>query len=184
VSEVYRLHPPDILFGWLGTSWRRVQRAVDGFGVAHRWTEGEEELARTLAAGRLAVVMLDVGATSDEGYGGMGGHWTVVYAMDAAHVYVSNWPGDGRCTWRNFRRAWDTPLTRAFYGAPPWEAHRWMLVVPGEPGEPRGASGAAAAGSDDRRRTQRPAGLSNVWADVGWTGSTGPGPMFGVATNE
>jgi predicted double-glycine peptidase len=128
MQAVYDAFPPDILWGRFGTSFQRVERALAAHGVQGAWLEGESALAETLKKGHLALAMLDVGATEDEGWGPLGGHWVVVYAMDTQHVYLSNWPRDGRCTWRSFRKSWDTVMTRAFYGAPPWQAHRWFLV--------------------------------------------------------
>lgn len=128
MQTVYDAFPPDILWGRFGTSWKQVERALGANGVAGTWLDGEAALAETLACGHLALVMLDIGATSDEGWGPIGGHWVVVYAMDQGHVYLSNWPLDGRCTWRSFRRSWDTVMTRAFYGSAPWQHHRWFFV--------------------------------------------------------
>lgn len=128
VREVYRRFPPDILWGRFGTSFRQVQRALSGYGLEWRWEEGEAALLATLRRGELAVVMLDIGATVDEGWGPLGGHWVVLYAADAHGVYLSNWPRDGHCSWRSLRRAWDTLMTRAFYGAAPWQSRRWFLV--------------------------------------------------------
>lgn len=128
MQALYDRFPPDIVFGYLGTSYRRVEQALTAHGVGWTWQEGEQRLQEALRAGHLAVVMLDVGATDDEGWGSIGGHWTVVYAMDDAHVYLSNWPWDDRCTWANFRKGWDTQMTRAFYGVPPWQSRRWFLV--------------------------------------------------------
>lgn len=128
MQEVYDRFPPDILWGRFGTSFKQVERALAAHSITATWLEGEAQLVTALARGHLAVVMLDVGATQNEGFGPIGGHWVVIYAMDQEHVYVSNWPYDGRCTWRSFRRAWDTIMTRAFYGAPPWQSRRWFLV--------------------------------------------------------
>jgi predicted double-glycine peptidase len=133
MQGLYDRFPPDILWGKFGTSFKQVERALAANGVTNTWLEGEAQLVTTLAKGHLAVVMLDVGATQDEGFGPIGGHWVVAYAMDNEHIYLSNWPYDGRCTWKSFRRAWDTVMTRAFYGAPPWQSHRWFLV-PRRPG--------------------------------------------------
>ena len=130
MKEVYKRFPPDILFGKFGTSWMRFQKALKGYGASYRWLEGEQSLRSVIASGGLAVVMLDVGATQDEGWGSIGAHWTVIYAYDTDGVFLSNWPRDGKCTWANLRRGWDTQLTRAFYGAPPWQSHQW-IVVPG-----------------------------------------------------
>lgn len=128
MQGLYDRFPPDIAFGYLGTSYRRVEKALAAHGVAWTWMEGEQRLQEVLRAGHLAVMMLDVGATENEGWGSIGGHWTVIYAMDSEHVHLSNWPIDDRCTWANLRRGWDTLMTRAFYAAPPWRSVRWFLV--------------------------------------------------------
>jgi hypothetical protein len=96
--------------------------------VNYQWSEGEDELKRWVDAGHLAVVMLDVGATHGEGFNPVGAHWTVIYAYDQDGVYLSNWPRDGKCTWDNLRRSWNTLLTRSFYGNPPWKRTQWFLV--------------------------------------------------------
>lgn len=128
MREVYRKFPPDIVWGRFGTSFKRVERGLTGSGVTWRWEEGEAALLETLKRGEMVVVMLDIGATVDEGWGPIGGHWVVIYAADQRGVYLSNWPGDGHCTWHSLRRSWDTLMTRAFYGAAPWQSHRWFLV--------------------------------------------------------
>ena len=128
MKDVYAHFPPDILFGKFGTSWKQVQRGLTSNHVKWRWVEGEDALMDTLRHGMLAMVMLDIGATVDEGWGSLGAHWTVIYAADQRGVYLSNWPRDGHCTWANLRRGWDTVLTRAFYGAAPWQHHQWFLV--------------------------------------------------------
>lgn len=129
MQDIYAAFPPDILWGRFGTSFRQVEKCLTKNGVTWRWAEGEAALMESLRRKELVMMMVDIGATEDEGWGPIGGHWVVVYAADDKGVHLSNWPRDGHCGWHSLRRAWDTQLTRAFFGGPPWTPHRWFLVA-------------------------------------------------------
>ena len=128
MQAVYDAFPPDSLWGKFGTSFKQVERALAANGVGGSW-QGRRGGARRDARPRPPRAR-DARHRRDlrRRLGPMGGHWVVLYARDAGHVYLSNWPLDGRCTWASFRRAWDTVMTRAFYGAAPWQSRRWFFV--------------------------------------------------------
>lgn len=112
INEIYRRYGPDIAFGILGTSWQQMERALSGYGVPYSWYSNEASLKNRLDNYRPCIVMLDVGAMPDEGWG-WGGHWVVAYGYDNANVYLTNWnPSSsgqwdgGKCSWTAFRKGW------------------------------------------------------------------------------
>jgi hypothetical protein len=119
INEVYSRYGPDIAWGILGTSWQQMGRALSGYGVPYNWYSGEAGLRNALNQSKPCIVMLDVGAIPEEGWG-WGGHWVVAYGYDAYNIYLTNWNGDaqgyddgGKCTWTAFRKAWTAQLARA-----------------------------------------------------------------------
>lgn len=113
ITEVYRRYGPDVAWGWLGTSRQRMDEALRGYGVSGDWQAGEDALRATLRQNKPCLLLLDIGTIPDEGFRPVGGHWTVAYAYDSRYVYLTNWPRDGRCTWANLRKSWNTWLTQA-----------------------------------------------------------------------
>lgn len=118
VNDVYRRFAPDIAWGNLGTSWQQMNRALSAYGVPYNWYSGEAGLKNALNLYKPCIIMLDVGAIPEEGWG-WGGHWVVAYAYDNNHIYLTNWNGNsqkyadgGKCTWAAFRKAWNAQLAR------------------------------------------------------------------------
>src|SRR5687768_6151974 len=58
MAAVEEAHPPDNLFGYFGTSRRRVERICQAHGIALAELSGEDELRSALAAGRPVAVMV------------------------------------------------------------------------------------------------------------------------------
>ena len=119
IREIYSRYSPDIAFGILGTSWQQIGRALNGYGVPYNWYSGEAGLKNALNQSKPCIIMLDVGAIPEEGWG-WGGHWVVAYGYDAYNIYLTNWNGNpqgyadgGKCTWTAFRKAWNAQLARA-----------------------------------------------------------------------
>lgn len=110
MSHLERHFPPDNLFGWLGTSRRRVVQACKAGGLRVRPLHGEARLRTCLDAGRPVLVMLGVSAGTFWRWDLPGGHWMVAYGYDAAHVYLTNWWG--RMSWDEFRAGWNGLVPR------------------------------------------------------------------------
>lgn len=119
INEIYGRYKPDIAWGILGTSWQQMGRALRGYGVPYNWYSGEAGLKNALNLYKPCIVMLDVGAMPEEGWG-WGGHWVVAYGYDQSNIYLTNWNGDshnyadgGKCTWTAFRKGWNAQLAKA-----------------------------------------------------------------------
>lgn len=104
-----RFYPPDIVFGFFGTSRRRVEQICRRFDIRLRSIQGEESLKRELDACRPVMVMLAVPAGQFAGFDLPGGHWMVAYGYDAERVYLTNW---GSMTWDEFRKGWNGTIPR------------------------------------------------------------------------
>lgn len=113
VVEIFNKYPPDIKQGIQGTSWQQMKHALSEENLTTRWYHGEAALKSAVAQNMPSIVLLDVSALPQEGWKTWGNHWTVVYAYDREGVYLSNWPGDGKCTWGAFKKAWNSDLTKA-----------------------------------------------------------------------
>lgn len=118
-SQIWYKYPPDVALGIMGTSNDRLVQAINGYGIPGNWYSGEAGLKNALSLKKPCIVMLDVGAISEEGWKVWGGHWTVAYAYDNTNIYLTNWNPDshgtwdgGKCTWAAFRKAWNTWLTQ------------------------------------------------------------------------
>ena len=96
-------HPPNNLFGALGTSRRRVERACRAFGLPLKEVAGEAALRAELDRQNPVLVMLGLPIRTRWGVDLPGGHWMVAYGYDAEYVYLTNY---GRMPWPAFRRGW------------------------------------------------------------------------------
>jgi len=105
MAAVEAAHPPDNLFGWLGTSRRRVERICLAHGIELDEVHGEDELRAALAAGRPAALMVELPGPVVGGWRAPVGHWMVAYGFDDRQVFLSNCGGPGM-PWDEFRRAW------------------------------------------------------------------------------
>jgi hypothetical protein len=98
-------HGPDNLWGWLGTSRRRVERALRAMGRRPRAIHGEGELRRRLAAGVPVIVAVQLSIGRFWRFDIPSGHWMVAFGFDEEHVYLTNW-WDNRMPWAEFRAGW------------------------------------------------------------------------------
>lgn len=112
VKQTYETFPPDISIGIQGHSRARMQSALQEAGFTSPAYRGVDALQSALRQNMPALVLLDVGAAASEGWSTWGTFWTVAYGYDGEGVYLSNWPGDGKCAWGTFKEAWNTDLTR------------------------------------------------------------------------
>jgi hypothetical protein len=105
MAAVEQAHPPDNLFGWLGTSRRRVERICQAHGIELEEVHGEDELRAALAAGRPAAMMVELPGPVIWRWRAPVGHWMVAYGYDDRQVFLSNYGAAGM-SWDEFRRAW------------------------------------------------------------------------------
>lgn len=105
MAAVESAHPPDNLFGWLGTSRRRVERICLAHGIELDEVNGEDELKAAIAAGRPVAVMLELPGRKVWRITTPVGHWMVAYGYDDRQVFLSNCGSTGMA-WEEFRRAW------------------------------------------------------------------------------
>ena len=109
MRAVENAHPPDNLFGWLGTSRRCVKRICKAHRVDLVAIDGEQALRRELDRGNPVIVMLAVAGGKFLGFDLPGGHWMVAYGYDDENVYLTNC---GTMTWLEFRAGWDALVPR------------------------------------------------------------------------
>ena len=100
-----RDHPPDNLGGWLGTSRRRVERALRSRGYRPQAIHGEERLRPALAAGLPVILTVQLSVGRFWKFDIPSGHWMVAFGFDEDHIYLTNW-WDQRMEWAEFRRGW------------------------------------------------------------------------------
>ena len=106
MAAIEEAHPPDNLFGWFGTSRRRVERICQAHGITLDEVHGEEELKAALAAGRPAAVMVELPGPMIWRFRAPVGHWMVAYGYDDRQLFLSNYGAPGM-PWDEFRRAWN-----------------------------------------------------------------------------
>ncbi|MFO0967383.1 MAG: hypothetical protein U0793_17630 [Gemmataceae bacterium] len=100
-----RDHPPDNLGGWLGTSRRRVERALRSRGYRPHAIHGEERLRAALGAGLPVIITVQISVGRFWKFDIPSGHWMVAFGFDDGHIYLTNW-WDQRMEWMEFRRGW------------------------------------------------------------------------------
>ena len=105
MAAIEAAHPPDNLFGWLGTSRRRVERICQAYGIELDEVHGEDGLRTALAAGRPAAMMVELPGPVVWRWRAPVGHWMVAYGYDDRQVFLSNCGVPGM-PWDEFRRAW------------------------------------------------------------------------------
>jgi hypothetical protein len=105
MAAVEEAHPPDNVFGWFGTSRRRVERICQAHGIDLEEVSGEDELRAALAAGRPVAVLVELPGPTVWRFRAPAGHWMVAYGYDDRQVFLSNFGSPGM-PWDEFRRAW------------------------------------------------------------------------------
>jgi hypothetical protein len=108
-KRIWELSPPKItlgnltpLQGTLGTDWRQINHALDGFkahGIKYTWIDGEAEIKKYLGMNLPVVIMLDAGTLPQYDYKWWTGHWVTAFGYDPEYIYVSNFP-QNRLTWK------------------------------------------------------------------------------------
>jgi hypothetical protein len=104
-------HPPDNLWGWFGTSRRRVERICHRHGVDLAAVAGEEALRRSLAMKRPVMVMIQTDGSRFLKWRIPGGHWMLAYGCDDRQVFFTNNSGCGM-SWAEFRDRWHALVPR------------------------------------------------------------------------
>ena len=112
MAAVEEAHPPDNIFGYLGTSRRRVERICWAHGITLDEVSGEDELRAALAAGRPVAVMVQLPGPSWWRLTAPVGHWMVAYGYDDHRVFLTNNGGVPGMSWDEFRRAWNGLVPR------------------------------------------------------------------------
>ena len=108
LTGLVRSHPPDNLFGMLGTSPGRVEDMTRALGLMVGKRGGFPERVRE-TGDRPVLVCLDVGKLTPSVWGL---HWVAVFGLSSAGVHISNWRRD--CVPREqFEEAWTAPLVYA-----------------------------------------------------------------------
>jgi hypothetical protein len=103
LKAIESVYPPNVLFGWLGTSRGLVARACEINDVFVSEIGGEEALKEALTAKQPVVLLIGTSAGKLWGCELPGGHWTVAYGYDDAYIYLTNW---GLMPWDEFRQRW------------------------------------------------------------------------------
>ena len=106
MAAVEAAHPPDNVFGWFGTSRRRVERICQAHGIDLDEVSGEDELRAALAAGRPVAVLVELPGPTFWRFRAPVGHWMVAYGYDDRQVFLSNNGDAPGMPWDEFRRAW------------------------------------------------------------------------------
>lgn len=100
-----RDHPPDNLGGWLGTSRRRIERALRCRGYHPSIVRGEEGLKNALILKEPVIVTMQLSAGKFWRFDIPSAHWMVAFGFDREHLYLTNW-WDNRITWVEFLKGW------------------------------------------------------------------------------
>lgn len=98
-KSIWSFAPPKITLGnlihlqdTLGTDWRQINAAMDGYGKLHgvkyTWVTGEAEIKKYLAMNLPVVIMLDTGTLKQFDYKWFTGHWVTAFGYDKDFVYV------------------------------------------------------------------------------------------------
>lgn len=98
-------HGPDNLGGWLGTSRRRVERALRAVHWRPRAVRGENALRQSLAAQRPVILSVQLSLGKFWKWDIPSAHWMLAFGFDSEYVYLSNW-WDNRMKWEDFRAGW------------------------------------------------------------------------------
>jgi hypothetical protein len=108
--------PPDIAWGYFGTSKQRMEQMIKAQG---RWMQthtGHNALKLNVGVGIPVAVMLDVskGMAGSASAQGLAGHWMVVFAFDNKWVYTTNFGGEyRRIEWAKFNLGWNSWMPTA-----------------------------------------------------------------------
>jgi hypothetical protein len=108
--------PPDIAWGYFGTSKQRMEQMITAHGRLMQTHLGHNQLKSRVSAGKPVAVMLDVskGMAGSPSAQGLAGHWMVVFAFDNKWVYTTNFGGVyRRIDWARFDRGWNSWMPAA-----------------------------------------------------------------------
>jgi hypothetical protein len=97
LSIVEKEFPPDIMFGWLGTSPGQVAEACKKWGGKIEEIHGEMEIMARLPA----IVLIQDGE--------LGGHWTVATEKKDQYIYLTN---KGWVEYSEFLKLWGGYIPR------------------------------------------------------------------------
>lgn len=104
-------HPPDNLFGWFGTSPRRVELICQAYGVNIEQVDGEGNLRARLDQGQPVMVMVGTEGPRFWRFTAPAGHWMVAFGYDDDAIFLTN-GADVRMPWDEFRGWWASTVPR------------------------------------------------------------------------
>lgn len=96
--------PPNIFFGWFGTSGGRVRSILNHFQYDYETIRTTAQLKQRLDQGLPVLLMLQVTGGKFWKWEIPGGHWVVAWGYDADNIYLTNW---GSMNWDEFHKSWN-----------------------------------------------------------------------------
>ena len=117
-SSIYNYAPPKITVpnigsSTIGTDWRQVSYALDGYknnGIQYSWFKGKALLDKYIDMGLPCIIMLDMGVFGKNMW--LVGHWVVAFARTSNGYYVTNWDKryngnpNNYISWIDLNRGW------------------------------------------------------------------------------
>lgn len=110
LRAIEKSHPPDALFGLLGTSPDEIERTLKDYGVSSLARVNDIATLKRRVAASCPVICLIQNTAGMEGLFGTA-HWFVVFAYDDAGVFVTNY-SPVHLKWDDFWGKWNSPLTK------------------------------------------------------------------------
>jgi hypothetical protein len=105
LTSLEKSFPPDVFFGFFGTSKTRVCEILSAYRCAWCQVHGKHALKRAIQRRHPVLVMLSLPTFLPKG------HWMVAYAYDDTHVHLTNYRSHhDRMTWGSFTSGWDSTL--------------------------------------------------------------------------
>jgi hypothetical protein len=116
VRDLEEDHPPDIAWGYFGTSQARMGQMASVYGKPLKIYGGYYSLKAAVASQKPVAVMLEVskGKAGGASAQGLAGHWLIVFGYDEKNVYTTNFGGPfRRIDWYRFELGWESWMPAA-----------------------------------------------------------------------
>jgi ABC-type bacteriocin/lantibiotic exporter with double-glycine peptidase domain len=111
VQEVEHWYPPDAMFGYFGTSKRRVEKALNGYGLNPKTITGIDAVKESLRNGIPGLVLCEFVFKEVWGLKIPSAHWMMAFGYDDDYIYVSNWSFN-KMKLNDFERSWKGMVPR------------------------------------------------------------------------
>jgi hypothetical protein len=98
-------HPPNVLFGYLGTTRRRVERGLRAAGLRPYTIHGVDALKKSLDDGKPGIFTYQFELMKVLGVSIPTAHWMVAFGYNDEYVFVTNW-WKHRIPWDEFLVGW------------------------------------------------------------------------------